>query len=182
MAHERAVSRRKRPTAAAHFTEVQRVEQPLVFILLGASALVGAAVVLGVCLRADAPLLHTVLTTGAVLAPFPIIIAALRAASMATEVRDDGLWIRMAFVPWWRQFDLDDLAEHRAETYHPITEFGGWGYKRARGGKRAYSFTGNRGVRLIFTDGKQVMVGSRKADALDAAVTALFQRRRARRP
>jgi hypothetical protein len=91
-------------------------------------------------------------------------------ASLIVEVRRDALHYR--FVPFHRSFhriDYVDIELCEARTYHPIREYGGWGIRWSRGGK-AYNVKGDRGVQLVFTDGRRLLFGSQQADELASAI------------
>ncbi len=92
---------------------------------------------------------------------------------LITEVRPDGLFVR--FHPFHRRFKHyrpDDLAGYDAVTYRPIRDFGGWGIRVGPRG-RAYNISGNRGVQLEFKNGKRLMLGSRKPEAMVTAIQSI---------
>lgn len=85
---------------------------------------------------------------------------------MITEVRSDGLYVR--FVPFhlsFRRFGWEELESFEARTYRPIREYGGWGL-RGFGRNRALNVSGNKGLQLVFKDGRRILVGSQRADDL----------------
>ena len=96
---------------------------------------------------------------------------------METEVRSDGLYVR--FYPMhirFRKFTGQDLAEHYSRTYKPIREYGGWGIKCSFIGKgKAYNVSGNKGVQLVLTNGKKLLIGSQKTDELVAAIDQMLK-------
>jgi len=91
-------------------------------------------------------------------------------ASLVIEVRRDALYYR--FIPFHRSFkriDYADIGSCEARTYSPIREYGGWGIRWGPQGK-AYNIKGDRGMQLVFTDGKRLLFGSQQADELVSAV------------
>ena len=97
----------------------------------------------------------------------PLLLVTCR---LVTEVRADGLYIR--FVPLhltWRRFGFDDIASCEARTYRPLLEYGGWGIRWGPSG-RAYNVSGNRGVQLVLSNGKRLLIGSQKAEELATAI------------
>jgi hypothetical protein len=94
---------------------------------------------------------------------------------LIVEVRDDGLFVR--FQPFvTKHFGWPELNHCQPETYRPIAEYGGWGIRRGRKGK-AYTVSGNRGVRLVFTNGKGLLLGSQKPTELAGAIAARLRPR-----
>jgi hypothetical protein len=96
---------------------------------------------------------------------------------METEVRTDGLYVR--FYPMhirFRKFTGEDLAEHYCRTYKPIREYGGWGIRCSFTGKgKAYNVSGNKGVQLVLTNGKKLLIGSQRPDELVAAIDKMLK-------
>ena len=105
---------------------------------------------------------------------FPILFYAV---SLTAEVRPDGLYYR--YFPFHRSFrriPADSLVRFAPHTYSPIKDYGGWGIRYGRGGK-AYNVSGNRGVMLEFLDGKKLLIGSRRPEALAEAMGLAFGRK-----
>jgi len=96
---------------------------------------------------------------------------------LETEVRTDGLYVR--FYPMhirFKKFTGQDLAEYYCRTYKPIREYGGWGIKCSFTGKgKAYNVSGNKGVQLVLTNGKKLLIGSQKPDELAAAIDKMLK-------
>jgi len=95
---------------------------------------------------------------------------------LETEVRSDGLYVR--FYPFhirYKKFTPKDLAEHYCRTYKPIREYGGWGIRCSFTGKgKAYNVSGNKGVQLVLTNGKKLLIGSQEPDDLIAAIDKML--------
>jgi len=96
---------------------------------------------------------------------------------LETEVRSDGLCIR--YFPLhirYRKFTKEDLSDYYTRTYRPILEYGGWGIRYGFGKKgRAYNVSGNKGVQLIFKNGKRLLIGSQKSDELAEAIQSIMK-------
>jgi len=107
------------------------------------------------------------------------LLALFAAANLRTEVREDGLYVR--FFPFHlslRRLPLTDVARVEAVTYSPIGDYGGWGLRYSWGAPdgsrgKAYNVSGNRGVRLTYTTGRHLLIGSQQADQLAAAIEAI---------
>jgi len=94
-------------------------------------------------------------------------------ATLATEVRKDGLYVRyFPFHLSWRKIPLENLKACEAVTYSPLVDYGGWGIRWGRAG-RAYNVYGNRGVRLTYDNGRSLLIGSQMADELAEAIRSL---------
>jgi hypothetical protein len=93
----------------------------------------------------------------------PVLIYAAR---LETVVRDGALMFR--YVPFhlaWRVVPCASIVRAKAEDYSPLREFGGWGIRFGWKG-RAYSASGNMGVRIECRDGDRFLLGSGRAAEL----------------
>jgi hypothetical protein len=71
-----------------------------------------------------------------------------------------------------KRIPFADISAVEPVEYRPILEFGGWGIRFGRNGKRAWTIRGNRAVRLQLKDGKLVYVGSEKPERLAERIRA----------
>jgi hypothetical protein len=144
------------------FREVQRFWRNPVALT---GVLVVAATVAYAGAATDEPVWPGVVITGA--------IAALLGVPLVTTVDADAARVRF---PPFRGLRLGRgaIASAEAVSYRPIREFGGWGYRIGRNRSRAYTVSGDRGVRLRLADGRDLVVGSRRPDELAAALQHLL--------
>lgn len=99
----------------------------------------------------------------------PLLFLGLR---LVTEIRADGIYLR--FIPFhlrWQRLPFEELESCAARPYRPIVEYGGWGIRYGFKGK-AYNVSGNRGVQLVFKNGRRLLIGSQRADELAALIQA----------
>ena len=97
-------------------------------------------------------------------------------AKLITQVRSDGLFVR--FRPFhlrFKRISLENVVSVESITYSPMS-YGGWGLRRVPGGK-AYNALGNLGVRLDFTNGKHLLIGSQRADELAEPIRQIWPRK-----
>lgn len=153
---------------AVYFREEQRFTQWWLWALYG-GMLLAVAVVLVLDLRRGSG----VTALGAIIV---IYVVALMAGTFAllfwmrltVEVRDDGIHVR--FPPFVRRvIAYGEIASYEPRTYRPLREFGGWGLRWGLGGQ-AYNVKGNKGVQLVFVNGKRLLIGSQRAEELAAAI------------
>jgi len=105
----------------------------------------------------------------------PIAITAMfLLLKLETLVRPDGLYVRyFPFHIHFKRFGPEDLSEYHARRYKPIREYGGWGIKCSLRNGKAYNVSGNWGVQLVLSNGKKLLIGSQKADELEAAIRSI---------
>ena len=100
------------------------------------------------------------------------IAALLFYARLITEVHDDGIHVRYPpFVRKWEIYTWADLVEAEVRQYKPIREYGGWGWRMGLFFKgRAYNVSGNKGLQLVTTAGKRLMIGTQRSKELATAI------------
>jgi len=97
---------------------------------------------------------------------------------LEVEVRTDGLHFR--FFPLqvrYKKLTADELLECYVRQYRPILEYGGWGIRCGFRGGRAYNVSGDRGVQLLLSDDRELLIGSQKSEELAEAISSVMQRR-----
>ena len=103
---------------------------------------------------------------------FPLLFYHSR---LIVKVKADGLHLK--FIPFTaRYIPFEEIKSFQARSYKPIKEFGGWGIKGwSRSKRMAYNVSGNLGVELTLTDGRQVMIGSQNPYELAEAIERLWK-------
>jgi hypothetical protein len=95
---------------------------------------------------------------------------------LITEVSPDGVRYRyLPFIRKWKQIPKESIAGYTVGKYTPITTYGGWGIRS--GGKKAgkaYTISGSIGLTLNLTDGKTILLGTERKDALKYAMEKMM--------
>lgn len=161
------------------FEERQRFRQPWLWTILVAALLPALIPVYGafqqIVLRqpfGSEPVsnTHLVVLAICVIAFAGLVLGLFGVARLDVTVDDSAVIV--FFPPFHRRprrFDLSDIAEAAARDYDPLTEYGGWGIRLGVKGW-AYNVSGSRGVQLVLTNGKRILIGSQRADELEAAI------------
>lgn len=101
----------------------------------------------------------------------PIFFAYLRLIVTVT-----GETVEIYFRPLTRRAILvAEIQQVEAGDYSPLRQYGGWGI-RGLNNNRAYSISGNQGVKLTLADGKIVLIGSQRTAELALAIEAAQHR------
>lgn len=97
-------------------------------------------------------------------------------SKLVTEIVEDG--IRFRFFPIirkWKKIHKSEIAACKVRQYKPIVEYGGWGIKVGkRGSGRAYNVSGNIGLQMHLKNGKKILLGTQKKQALQYAINKVF--------
>ena len=149
---------------ARHRESQGLASQPIAVVALGLSG-----VAIAVALVLDPPD-GTGEWVGAVVAA--VLVAWLFTWQLVLEVTSEEIRISLGGV-FRRRIPLADVAEVEVTHYHPLKKFGGWGWRWGRGGARQYAMAGDRAVRVVLADDREVFLGSDKptylADAIEQA-------------
>lgn len=103
----------------------------------------------------------------------PLVVALITAlfafAKLVTDVDERG--IRVSFHLLWPARDIPaaDVQRAHAMTYSPLWDYGGWGVRLSWKGW-AFNTGGEEGVLVETKSGKRIMIGSRRAKDLEAAI------------
>lgn len=104
------------------------------------------------------------------------VIYLLGFGTLKTEVTSEG--IVMDYPPFIRRrlYRWEDIESAEVRQYHPIREYGGWGWRLGLFGKgRAFNVAGNKGLQLVLRNGKRVLIGTQHPDDLRAALEQVPQ-------
>lgn len=169
------------------FCEEQYFRQPWLWALLLGGVVVGAAALAASLVNAGRDGTASSAVSLLSIVP-PAVLAGLLALllfwkmKLCTVVDGEGLSVRFFPFHWKpRRIPLEDAQRVEAVEYSPLRDYGGWGIRSGWAG-RAYNVSGNRGVRLEFSSGKPLLIGSQRPEELARAIRAWMQEQKARRP
>jgi len=162
------------------FREVQRFRQPWLWLLLLLGVLLPIDLYgYGIIKQLASDQLfgaHPMSDAGLLASGIPIILLGIGLVALfywmnlTVIVYPDHLYIRFSplhlkpvLLPW------SEIASCKARTYHPILEYGGWGIRYGPG-RKAYNVSGKQGVELQLANGRRLMIGSQRPDALAQAI------------
>ena len=99
-------------------------------------------------------------------------------SKLVTEINSEG--IIYSFWPYFKKqktIPSQMIKEFSIREYRPLVEYGGWGIKK--GGKKygdAINVSGNIGLQLILTDGKKILIGTQRPDAMKRAMNKMMDK------
>lgn len=95
-------------------------------------------------------------------------------AGLRTRLFRDWLEVGLGSSGWiHRKVRYEDVMRTEAVTYQPLLEFGGWGVRWGKDGKKAWTARGNRAVVLHLRDGTRLYVGSDHPQRLEERIRAV---------
>jgi hypothetical protein len=111
---------------------------------------------------------------------FAVCIALWVNFSLKLEVWIDQDGIHYRFFPLILKNKLISKAEiqrYEIRKYRPIIDYGGWGIRYGLGMKwgKAYNVSGNIGLQLYLTNGKKVLFGTQRSQAIIYAMDEIMK-------
>lgn len=106
-----------------------------------------------------------------------IIIVLFVYARLKTRITTE--YVMVAFPPFfrkWKKFSTAEIEKIEVRTYRAIREYGGYGVKRKIRYGQSYTVSGKTGLQLYLKDGKKVLIGTQKKQAMKYAMEKLTGR------
>lgn len=102
------------------------------------------------------------------------VVALLSNAKLLVSVDHQAIYYRFPpFISIEKRITKDNIKEMYVRKYRPIWEYGGHGPRfRFRSG-RSVSVNGNQGLQLVLSNGKRLLIGTQKPEALKHAIQRL---------
>jgi|WetSurMetagenome_2_1015567.scaffolds.fasta_scaffold40608_5 hypothetical protein len=104
------------------------------------------------------------------------ILLLFKTVRLQTEIRDDGVHFRYSpLVRRWRVIAKGEISGFEVVKYRPVAQYGGWGIRfGTRKYGRAFNVSGNLGLRLFLKNGKTIMLGTQRKEAITYAMDKLM--------
>jgi hypothetical protein len=165
------------------FREVQRFRQTWLWVMMGIPPIIAicgigvAAFVSGASHKPVKAMDPIALVAGVVgVLGYVSVLVLMHVCNLCVEVRETGLFVRyFPFHLSFHRIPLEDVKSFQPVIYRPILEYGGWGIKYGWKSK-AYSVSGNRGVKLEFYSGRSLLIGSHKPEKMAEALSLIIRR------
>lgn len=95
----------------------------------------------------------------------------LRSLRLETRIGNGMLFVQFHGLPRAkREIDLRDVKKLEIVTYDPLFEYGGWGLRYSFKKGWCYNVSGDKGLRITYSDGKQFLLGTEKPEELREAL------------
>lgn len=105
-----------------------------------------------------------------VLIAIPVLILLLL-MRLKTEIGEEGIIVKFfPVIILNKLIKWEDIEQIYIRKYKPIAEYGGWGLRISYKHGLAYNVKGNKGIQIIFKDGKQLLIGTQKPEAAAVAI------------
>jgi hypothetical protein len=102
------------------------------------------------------------------------------ATKLVVDVTGNEVRVSFHFVWPTRHIPLAEVRRAQARRYSPLLDYGGWGVRYAFVRGWAFTTGGHDGVLVETTNGKKIMIGSRRAKELESAIARALAERQGR--
>jgi len=95
---------------------------------------------------------------------------------LITLITIDGIYFRYPpIINKERFISRAEISSFEIRKYNPNREYGGHGVKRGkRKSGRAYTISGRMGLQLYMTDGKKILFGTKRKEAIKSAMVKMM--------
>ncbi len=94
---------------------------------------------------------------------------------LKTKITYDGIYVAYTpFVRKWKKISKDELTGYELRKYRANFEFGGHGMRKRGKMGQAFTISGDIGLQLYLKDGKKLLIGTQKRQAIKHAMERLF--------
>lgn len=108
---------------------------------------------------------------------FVLILLLFSKMKLVTEVRNEGVLYKYPpFIIKFKVIRKEEIEKYEVRKYSPIREYSGWGIRYSWGKSgRAYNVKGNIGLQLYLFDGKKILFGTQRGDAIRRAMDKMMK-------
>lgn len=102
-----------------------------------------------------------------------LLVVVLMTLRMTTFVKEQSLAVYFGWIPVvTKTIPLSEIKDAQICSYHPFTQFGGWGWRYSSDGTHALTAKGTQGICFHLRNGRKVVVGSSKSQELEGVIRA----------
>jgi hypothetical protein len=101
---------------------------------------------------------------------------------LITEIRSDGIYFKYPpIINKFKDIKPDSIERFEVRKYNAIREYGGYGIKgvkhirRRRSKGIAYNVSGNTGLQLYLKDGRKILIGTQRSEAIRYAMNKMMK-------
>lgn len=105
------------------------------------------------------------------------MIILFRKMKLVTEIGPNAIYYRYPpFILKNKQIDKAEIKKFEVRKYKPIREYGGWGIRMGSGkAGKACNVKGNVGLQLYLKNGKKMLFGTQRSEAINRAMNKMMQ-------
>ncbi|HDO27546.1 MAG TPA: hypothetical protein ENH02_05460 [Bacteroidetes bacterium] len=108
---------------------------------------------------------------------FALVFFLLKTMKLVTEIKEGAFFYRYPpFINKEKRIGKEEIECYEIREYKPIREYGGWGLRQGMGKSgKAYNVSGKTGLQLYLKNGKKVLFGTQRGEALLRALDKIMK-------
>ena len=85
---------------------------------------------------------------------------------LRTSISSENIQVKISPFSLYNQtINWNEIKKYEVVEYSALKEYGGWGYRRNKSGI-ALNPSGNKGFKIYFKNGEQLLIGTKKSEEL----------------
>jgi len=93
---------------------------------------------------------------------------------LKTKITNEGLFVTFPpFINKWKKFTPKEIEKYEVRRYNAMREYGGYGFKRRLRHGQSYTISGRIGLQLYLKNGKKLLIGTQRKQAIEYAMAKL---------
>lgn len=110
-----------------------------------------------------------------ILSVLGLLLAYAHSCFLKTKISNKGIWLSYSpFYKQWKKIDIAKIKSYQVRKYNPFREYLGHGKRDSKTRGKAYTISGNIGLQLYFKNGKKLLIGTQKKQAIEYAMEKLL--------
>lgn len=104
-----------------------------------------------------------------------LILVIFLYSKLKTKITDEAVWVAYPpIINKWKKFEPGEIDKYEVRIYKAMREYGGYGIKRRLKYGQSYTISGNVGLQLYLKNGKKLLIGTQKKQAIEYAMEKLM--------
>ncbi|MCK3683374.1 hypothetical protein [Maribellus sp. YY47] len=106
-----------------------------------------------------------------------IVVVIINSVSrLRTKIQIDGIYVSyFPFKRKWLKISASDIFSYRLRRFRAYREYGGYGIRDRRRKGKAYIISGQTGLQLQLKDGKRILIGTHRTQAIKYAMDKVMK-------
>ncbi|MDX1283756.1 MAG: hypothetical protein R3182_02025 [Draconibacterium sp.] len=105
------------------------------------------------------------------------IVLLLFGSRLKTQITAEALFVSFPpLINKEKKFVPEEIEKYEIRTYRANIEYGGYGIKSRKKYGQSYTISGNTGLQLYFKNGKRLLIGTQRKQAIDYAMDKLMNK------
>ena len=166
------------------FSEIQQFKYAWVWIVLALLIILSFGLMILYYkegfLRDESTSLTELYITGGILSVLFIgLFFLFNSMKLDVQINHEGIEFKFPpFISKRKRIASGLIQKYEVRTYKPIKEYGGWGFRQStKKGKIAYNVKGNVGLQLFLSDGRNILLGTQREEAIKYAMNKMMEGR-----